>query len=137
MENEKIELKDRLLAGVAYLGLLLAVIIGIFYWNKKNIRGFVSYHSIQAMILNIALNVIGFVVGILIFSFGLATPESVKSGFPEWLNWVWWLLLAAFFVLAASGWRFRIPIICNITDWYLNHVDGLYKKAEETKDKKV
>jgi|GEM_PF-3912792 len=137
MENEKIELKDRLLAGVAYFSSLLAIIIGIFYWNRKSRRSFVSYHCLQSLTLNVTLYLLGFVVGIVIFTQGLATPESFKNGFPEWLNWTWWLLLAALFALAASGSRFRIPLICNAVDWYFSYIERVYAKADEAKKKKV
>jgi len=132
MENEKIGLKDRLLAGLPYLSGLFAIVIGAFYSNPKDRKGFVFYHCVQALALYVALTILGFVIGIIIFSQKIATREMVIGGFPEWLNWAWMLLIGILFVFAASGWKFRIPVICYFSDWFIDWIDG-----SKTKGKKV
>ena len=139
MENEKIELKDRLLAGAAYWNGWIAAIISLFYFKDR--KGFVYRHCVQALFFSIALSILFLAIGLALVVLNRQLYESITKltvlGLVNGVSWFYLAIFAVLFLAAASGMRFRIPIICNVSDIWLKWMDDIMAKAEEAKKKKA
>jgi uncharacterized membrane protein len=133
MENGKIALKDRLLAGMAYFNPLLAAFISWLYFKDR--KGFAYFHCNQALAFGfvlLILSVAAFAAIPGLYRFGIS-----KVGPTDGYTLIWLVITLPFFAAAASGMRFRVPIACNLADWWLNYIEGSMAQAKEAKKKKV
>ena len=139
MENEKTDVKDRLLAGVAYYNGFFAAIISWFYFKDR--KGVVYWHCVQAVCFSVALTLALLAIKYALYVFNPQIygvfAKSISLGPSAGFSWLFLAIFAVLFIAAVSGRKFRIPFICRITDWVLNYIDKTLAKAEKAKKKKV
>jgi hypothetical protein len=126
MENGKIKFIDRLVAGLAYWNGLWAALLSIVYFKDR--KGFTYYHCIQAAVFSIVLQ-------FLFLAAALAVPNLYAMQLGPYPASVWAIsaIFAVLFIAAVSGIRFRIPFVCNVTDWFLKWMEDSLAKAETKK----